>query len=336
MKLATLIEEHVDELAALEALDNGKAFSIAKGFDIVEGAACLRYYGGWADKGEHLESSNQLLYLSECFEKLITARLWISTNLASSLETSHLTASNPFPAEFVMTRHEPIGVVGQIIPWNFPFLMLCWKLGPALATGNCIVLKPSEFTPLTALRTCQLIQEAGFPPGVVNIVNGYGNVVGQAIAEHPLIRKVAFTGSTAVGRIIAKAAAATNLKVVTLELGGKSPNIIFEDADVDLAVQWAAFGIFLNHGQTCCAGTRVFVHEKIYDEFIPKFLAHAKSLKVGDPFDPQTFQGPQVSQIQYDRIMGYIEDGKKNATCEMGGDRVGNEGFYISPTVFTG
>lgn len=207
--------------------------------------------------------------------------------------------------------------------------MLCWKLGPALATGNCIVLKPSEFTPLTALRMCQLIQEAGFPPGVVNIVNGYGNVVGAAISEHPLIRKVAFTGSTAVGRTIAKAAAATNLKVVTLELGGKSPNIIFEDAEVDLAVQWAAFGIFLNHGQTCCAGTRVFVHEKIYDEFIPKFLAHAKTLKVGDPFDPQTFQGPQVSQVQFDRIMGYIEDGKKNATCEMGGERAGDEG--VSP-----
>lgn len=298
MKLADLMEAHADELGALETLDNGKAFSIARGFDVMESAHTMRYYGGWADKdhGKVIEiNSGKMAY----------------------------------------TRHEPIGIVGQIIPWNFPLLMFAWKIGPALATGNVVIMKPSEFTPLTALRMCDLIKEAGIPDGVVNIVNGYGPVVGAAIAEHPKIRKVAFTGSGPVGRQVMKAAASTNLKEVTLELGGKSPNIIFEDADLETAVQWAAFGIFLNHGQACCAGSRVFVQESIYDEFQKKFLEHTKTLKVGDPFEADTFQGPQISQVQYDRIMGYIQSGKDDgADLLLGGERFGNEGYYIQPTVF--
>jgi len=189
---------------------------------------------------------------------------------------------------------------------------------------------------LTALRTCALIQEAGFPPGVVNIVTGYGNTVGAAIAEHPHLEKVAFTGSTLVGRSIMKAAANSNLKKVTLELGGKSPNIVFNDADIDQAVKWAAFGIFFNHGQCCCAGSRVYVQSGIYDQFTKAFHEHVKSISVGDPFDDTISQGPQVSQLQQERIMGYIESGKKEgATVVTGGNRHGNDGFYVQPTVFT-
>ncbi|KAJ9117393.1 hypothetical protein QFC24_006489 [Naganishia onofrii] len=276
IKIAELIEENADELAALETLDNGKAYSIARSFDIMEAAATFRYYGGWADKDGG---------------KVIDVN----------------------PAKLAYTIHQSIGVVGQIIPWN-----------------------PSEFTPLTAARVCSIFQEAGVPDGVVNIVQGYGQTVGAAISEHPEIRKVAFTGSGPVGRMVMKAAAASNLKTVTLELGGKSPNIIFDDADVEQAVRWAAFGIFLNHGQACCAGSRVFVHEKVYDEFKEKFLAHVKTLKVGNPFEEDTFQGPQISQIQYDRIMGYIDAGKdEGATCELGGGRFGESGYFIQPTVFT-
>ncbi|PVF99104.1 aldehyde dehydrogenase [Serendipita vermifera] len=299
IRLAELLEEHAEELAAIEALDNGKAWSTARSFDVTESAAVFRYYGGWADK-----------------------------NHGKTIEVN--------PNKFAYTMHEPIGAVGCIIPWNFPLLMLSWKLGPALATGNTVVLKPSELTPLTALRVCSLINEAGFPPGVVNIITGYGTTVGAAIAEHPQLEKVAFTGSTLVGRSIMKAAANSNLKKVTLELGGKSPNIVFNDADIDQAVKWAAFGIFFNHGQCCCAGSRVFVQSGIYDKFEAAFKAHVKTLKVGDPFEEGVFQGPQVSQIQQERIMGYIESGKKEgATVTMGGDRHGDEGFFVQPTVFT-
>ncbi|KAJ9114078.1 hypothetical protein QFC22_005898 [Naganishia vaughanmartiniae] len=276
IKIAELIEENADELAALETLDNGKAYSIARSFDIMEAAATFRYYGGWADKDGG---------------KVIDVN----------------------PSKLAYTIHQSIGVVGQIIPWN-----------------------PSEFTPLTAARVCSIFKDAGVPDGVINIVQGYGQTVGAAISEHPEIRKVAFTGSGPVGRMVMKAAAASNLKTVTLELGGKSPNIIFDDADVEQAVRWAAFGIFLNHGQACCAGSRVFVHEKVYDEFKEKFLAHVKTLKVGNPFEEDTFQGPQISQIQYDRIMGYIDAGKgEGATCELGGGRHGDSGYFIQPTVFT-
>ncbi|KAK7457119.1 hypothetical protein VKT23_010419 [Stygiomarasmius scandens] len=298
-KLSQLMERDQQELAALEALDNGKTFSWAMNADTVAAIETIRYYAGWADKihGQVQETDeNKLTY----------------------------------------TRHEPIGVVGQIIPWNFPLLMFAWKIGPALATGNAIVIKPSEFTPLTAVRMCSLIQEAGFPPGVVNVVTGYGQTVGEAIAMHMGIEKVAFTGSTLTGRKIMEYASKSNLKKITLELGGKSPNIIFNDADVDQAVAWAAHGLFWNHGQCCCAGTRIFVQSGIYDEFLKKFTEKSKAIKVGDPFAPDTNQGPQVSQIQYDRIMGYIESGKKQgAKVHLGGDRAGKEGYFIQPTIFT-
>ncbi|EJT99149.1 aldehyde dehydrogenase [Dacryopinax primogenitus] len=299
MRLADLIEKNAEELAAIEALDNGKAYSIALDFDVTQSAAVIRYYGGWADKIQ-----------------------------GKTIEVDE--------TKFAYTLHEPIGVVGQIIPWNFPLYMLSWKLGPALACGNTVVLKTSEFTPLSALRVCTLINEAGFPPGVVNIITGYGQTVGAAIANHMDIEKVAFTGSTLVGRSILKASANTNLKKTTLELGGKSPNIIFDDCNLEDAVKWTAFGIMFNHGQCCCAGSRVYVQEGIYDKFIASFAAHIKTLKVGDPMDPDTFQGPQVSQIQYDRIMGYIQSGKEEgATLLTGGERHGKEGYFIQPTVFT-
>ncbi|KAI0280870.1 NAD-dependent aldehyde dehydrogenase [Russula aff. rugulosa BPL654] len=286
-KLADLMERDADELAALEALDNGKTFNWARGADLSMSIATLRYYAGWADKihGQVIEThEGKLSY----------------------------------------TRHEPIGVVGQIIPWNFPLLMMAWKIGPALATGNCVIVKPSEFTPLTALRVCTLITEAGFPPGVVNVVTGYGETA------------VAFTGSTLTGRKVMEAAARSNLKNVTLELGGKSPNIIFNDADLDLAVDWAAHGIYFNHGQCCCAGSRIFVQSGIYDEFLKRFTAKSQSVKLGDPFVNDSHQGPQVSQIQYDRIMGYIDSGKQQgAKVHLGGERHGTEGYWIQPTIFT-
>lgn len=298
IKLAAAIEANIDEIAAIESADNGKAFAIAKGFDVTEVAACLRYYGGWADKihGKTIEVNDD---------------------------------------KMAYTRHEPIGVVGQIIPWNFPALMFAWKLGPALACGNCIVLKTAEQTPLSALKMCELIRDI-FPPGVVNVITGYGKITGQAIASHMKIEKVAFTGSTLVGRAIMKAAAESNLKKVTLELGGKSPNIICDDANLEDAAAWACFGLFFNHGQCCCAGSRVYVQESIYDKFMETFTAKVKALKVGDPFKPDTFQGPQVSQLQFDRIMAYIDDGKKSgAKALMGGNRHGDKGYFIEPTVFT-
>ncbi|KDQ51384.1 hypothetical protein JAAARDRAFT_140360 [Jaapia argillacea MUCL 33604] len=298
-KLADLMEQNADELAALEALDVGKAYSVARNFDINGCIATLRYYAGWSDKdhGQTIETDeNKLAY----------------------------------------TRHEPIGVVGQIIPWNLPLVMMCWKIGPALATGNTIVLKPSEVTPLSALRMCSLVNEAGYPAGVVNIINGLGSTVGQAMSEHMGIEKIAFTGSTVTGRKIMEAAARTNLKNVTLELGGKSPNIIFDDAEIEQAVKWAAHGIYFNHGQACAAGSRIFVQAGIYDEFMKRFTAHSQALTLGDPFEPTTYQGPQVSQTQFDRIMNYIDSGKKDgAKVHIGGGRHGSEGYFIQPTIFT-
>jgi aldehyde dehydrogenase (NAD+) len=297
VKLADLTEKYIDRLAAVESLDNGKAFAFAKG-DVGAVAGCLRYYGGWADKVEGKV---------------------VDTN----------------PDTFSYTRSEPVGVCGQIIPWNFPLLMLSWKIGPALATGNTVVLKTAEQTPLSALVFAELIKEAGFPPGVVNIISGFGKVAGAAISAHMDVDKVAFTGSTIVGRTILKAAAGSNLKKVTLELGGKSPNIVFNDADIENAISWVNFGIFFNHGQCCCAGSRIYVQEGIYDKFIAAFKARALKNKVGDPFDPTTFQGPQISQIQYDRIMGYISEGKKaGATVVTGGERYGDKGYFIQPTIF--
>lgn len=297
IRLAEFLERDIDIVAAIEALDNGKGVTMAKG-DVTASAGCLRYYGGWADKiyGQTIDTDSESL---------------------------------------TYTRHEPVGVCGQIIPWNFPLLMFAWKIGPALATGNTIVLKTAEQTPLSALYVATLIKEAGFPPGVVNIVSGFGRTAGAAIAAHMDIDKVAFTGSTLVGRQILREAANSNLKKVTLELGGKSPNIILPDANLEEAIGWVNLGIFFNHGQCCCAGSRILVHESIYDQFLALFKKRAEQNKVGDPFDPETFQGPQVSQVQYDRIMGYIADGRRSgAKVITGGDRHGKEGYYIQPTIF--
>jgi len=298
-KLADIMEEHIDDLSAVEALNNGKTFDWAKNADVTHSIEAIRYYAGWAGKnsGKTIETRENML---------------------------------------AYTRHEPKGVVGQIIPWNFPLMMVTWKIGPALATGNTVVLKPSEFTPLTALMMASFVKQAGFPPGVLNVVVGYGSTVGVSISGHMGIDKVAFTGSALVGRKIQEASARSNLKDVTLELGGKSPNIIYDDADLELAVNWSAFGIFWNQGQACCAGSRIYVQTGIYDRFLEAFTKKAQSLKLGDPFAPDSYQGPQVSQQQFDRIMGYIESGKQDgATVHYGGERHGTEGYWIQPTIFT-
>ena len=297
-KLADLIEKHADELAQLESLDNGKPYHVARAADLPLTIACYRYYAGWADKNQG---------------KTIP----VSGNY------------------FTYTKHEPVGVVGQIIPWNFPLLMQAWKLGPALACGCTVVMKPAEQTPLTALRVGELMQEAGFPEGVVNLLPGYGPTAGAAIARHMDVDKVAFTGSTEVGHLIMRAAADTNLKRVTLELGGKSPNIVFADADMDQAIEGAHFALFFNQGQCCCAGSRLYVEEKVYDEFVDKSVARAKKRTVGNPFDKNTEQGPQVDQDQFNKVMSYIDAGKKEkAKLVTGGNRVGDKGYFIEPTVF--
>ncbi len=297
-RLADLIEKHADELAQLESLDNGKPYHIARAADLPLTIACYRYYAGWADK----------------------------------IQGKTIPVNGNY---FCYTKHEPVGVVGQIIPWNFPLLMQAWKLGPALATGCTVVLKPAEQTPLSALRVGELILEAGFPEGVVNILPGYGPTAGAAIARHMDVDKVAFTGSTEVGHLIMRAAADTNLKRVTLELGGKSPNIVFADADMDEAIEGAHFALFFNQGQCCCAGSRLFVEEKCYDEFVERSVARAKKRTVGNPFDTNTEQGPQVDQDQFNKVMGYIETGKKeNGKMLTGGHRVGDKGYFIEPTVF--
>jgi len=297
-RLADLIEKHADELARLESLDNGKPYKVAKAADLPMTIACYRYYAGWADK----------------------------------VQGKTIPIAGDY---FCYTRHEPVGVVGQIIPWNFPLLMQAWKLGPALATGNTVVMKPAEQTPLTALRVGELIAEAGFPEGVVNLLPGYGPTAGAAIARHNDVDKVAFTGSTEVGHLIMEASAKSNLKRVTLELGGKSPNIVFADADMDEAIEGAHFALFFNQGQCCCAGSRLFVEEKAYDDFVAKSVARAKQRTVGDPFDPKTEQGPQVDDAQFEKVMSYINAGKKEgAKLVAGGNRVGDRGYFIEPTVF--
>jgi len=297
-KLADLIEQNKEELARLETLDNGKPLSVAMAADLPLVIDCYRYYAGWADK----------------------------------IEGKTIPINGPF---FCYTRHEPVGVVGQIIPWNFPLLMQAWKLGPALASGCSVVLKPAEQTPLSALRVAELAQEAGLPDGVLNVIPGFGETAGAAIAEHYDVDKVAFTGSTEVGKLIMQAAARTNLKRVTLELGGKSPNIVFADSNMEQAVEGSHTALFFNQGQCCCAGSRLFVEEKVHDEFVDAMLKKVKKTKVGDPFDPKTTQGPQVSQEQFDRIMSYIQAGQdQGAKLLTGGGRVGKQGYFIEPTVF--
>jgi aldehyde dehydrogenase (NAD+) len=298
MKLADLIETRADELAALETLDNGKPIRDSLAADIPLTAATYRYYAGWADK----------------------------------IHGQVLPVNGPFHA---YTRHEPVGVVGQIIPWNFPALMQAWKWGPALAAGCTIVLKPAEQTPLTALRIAELAQEAGVPDGVINVIPGFGPTAGAAIAAHPDVDKVAFTGSTEVGQLIMKTAAETNLKRVTLELGGKSPNIIFADADVARAAKFAYNALFFNMGQCCCAGSRLFVEDDVHDQVVESITKIAGSQKLGDPFDRATTQGPQVSKEQFDKILGYIDAGKQQgARCLTGGNRLDRAGFFVQPTVF--
>jgi aldehyde dehydrogenase (NAD+) len=292
------MEKNLDELAQLESLDNGKPYTAARAGDVPLSIACFRYYAGWADKLQ-----GKTIPIREGF--------------------------------FSYTKHEPVGVVGQIIPWNFPLLMQAWKLGPALATGCTVVMKPAEQTPLTALRVGELMLEAGFPEGVVNLLPGYGPTAGGAIARHMDVDKVAFTGSTEVGHLIMRAAADSNLKRVTLELGGKSPNIVFADSDMEKAVEGSHFALFYNQGQCCCAGSRTFVEDKCYDEFVERSVARAKKRTVGNPFDKATEQGPQVDQEQFNKVMGYIDSGKKeNAKLLAGGNRVGDKGYFIEPTVF--
>ncbi|KAL3031475.1 hypothetical protein AAZX31_02G031800 [Glycine max] len=299
LRAADLFEKHNDDLAALETWDNGKPYEQSAQIEIPMLVRLFRYYAGWADKIHGLT----------------------------------VPADGPY---HVQTLHEPIGVAGQIIPWNFPLVMFAWKVGPALACGNTIVLKTAEQTPLSALYASKLLHEAGLPPGVLNIISGFGPTAGAAIASHMDIDKLAFTGSTETGKIVLELAARSNLKPVTLELGGKSPFIVCEDADVDEAVELAHFALFFNQGQCCCAGSRTFVHERVYDEFIEKAKARALKRAVGDPFKGGIEQGPQIDSEQFQKILKYIRSGvESGATLETGGDRFGNSGFYIQPTVFS-
>ena len=299
LKLADLIEQNLDELAALESLDNGKPIRDSKAADLPLTIDCLRYYAGYADKihGQTIPVRGNY---------------------------------------FCYTRKEPVGVVGQIIPWNFPLLMVAWKWGPALAAGCTIVMKPAEQTPLSCLRLARLAQEAGIPDGVINVVPGMGPTAGAAIVKHPGIDKIAFTGSGETAQIIMRDAAPT-LKRITFELGGKSPNIVLDDADIDAAIAGAHFGLYFNQGQCCCAGSRLFVQERLHDQFVERLSALNESRKLGDPLDPATEQGPQVDQAQFDKIMHYIHLGQQEgAECLTGGRRFGEQGYFVEPTLFAG
>ena len=295
-RIADLLEKHTEEFAELETLDNGKPISISRVADVPLAVDLFRYMAGWATK----------------------------------IEGSTIPIAGPYLA---YTRREPIGVVGQIIPWNFPLLMAAWKLGPVLATGCTTVLKPAEQTPLSALRLAELALEAGLPPGVLNVVTGFGETAGAALAAHPDVDKIAFTGSTEVGRLIVQAAAG-NLKKVTLELGGKSPNIVFDDADVSKAAAGAANAIFFNHGQCCCAGSRLYVEDKIFDQVVEGVSESAKKIRVGPGMNPETTMGPLVSEEQFRRVCGYMEAGlNEGAKAVVGGKKVGNRGYFVEPTV---
>ncbi|KAL3501205.1 hypothetical protein ACH5RR_035654 [Cinchona calisaya] len=299
LRLADLVEKHNDEIAALETWDNGKPYEQAAKIEVPMFVRLMRYYAGWADK----------------------------------IHGMTIPADGPL---HVQTLHEPIGVAGQIIPWNFPLLMFAWKVGPALACGNTVVLKTAEQTPLSALYVTQLFHEAGLPSGVLNVVSGFGPTAGAALCSHMDVDKLAFTGSTETGKIILELSARSNLKPVTLELGGKSPFIICEDADVDQAVELAHFALFFNQGQCCCAGSRTYVHERVYDEFVEKAKARALKRSVGDPFKEGMEQGPQVDSEQFEKILRYIRAGVDGgATLETGGDKLGGKGYYIKPTVFS-
>ncbi|HTK35839.1 MAG TPA: aldehyde dehydrogenase family protein [Caulobacteraceae bacterium] len=299
-KLADAIEADADYLARLEATNTGHPVRDCQNLDVPRTIMCFRYFAGMADK----------------------------------LEGSVV----PVDAGFLnYVEREPIGVIGQIVPWNFPLMFVSWKLGPALAAGNTVVMKPSEITPLSALRIGELIKQVGFPDGVVNILPGYGATAGQRIADHPGIGKVSFTGSTNVGRSIVRASAG-NLKKVQLELGGKGPNIIFEDAIIPAAVGGTAFGIFHNQGQACIAATRLILHESIADQFLDKFAALAKSIKLGDPLDTDTEMGPLTSKVHHDRVMSYIQVAKDQGGTILTGGRIPDDpalrgGYFVEPTI---
>jgi len=300
-RLADLLIENADELAELETWDNGKPMHDTRAVDLPVASELLRYFAGWATK------------------------------------LNGISASIGDPGDYqAFTVREPIGVVAQIIPWNFPLIMAVMKLAPALATGCTVVLKPAEETPLTALRLGELVAEAGFPPGVVNILTGIGEVAGAALSVHPDVDKIAFTGSTEVGRKIVQASAG-NLKRVTLELGGKSPMVVLSDADVEAVIRGATTGIFFNSGQSCMAGSRLIVHERVHDQVVAGIAERARAIKVGSGFDPSTQIGPLVSQTQFQRVTGYIAAGlKAGADLIAGGERVGDRGYFVQPTVFTG
>lgn len=305
-KFADLIEREAHDLAIVETLDNGKPREIAENNDIKAAVSHIRYFAGWCDKisGQTLETSGG------------------HNGLGS-------------PATFGYTIKEPIGVVGQIVPWNFPVLMMVWKIAPALACGNTIVIKIAEQTPLNGLRIGQLALEAGIPPGVLNVIPGIGAKAGAALAKHPGVDKVAFTGSGPVGRLVAQAAS-KNIKPVTLELGGKSPAIVWKDVDVTEAATLAHWALFANMGQSCIAGSRTFVHEDIHDEFVKKAAELASNRKVGNPLHSGIEQGPIVSKVQFDKVMDYIKSGQQEgATIHTGGKQKGTDGYFVEPTVFS-
>ncbi|KAI7885958.1 aldehyde dehydrogenase domain-containing protein [Mucor mucedo] len=298
-KLADLMERDKDEIATLDALDNGKAFTIARDVDVTDSISCFRYYAGWADKihGKTIDTT---------FDKMC------------------------------YTRHEPLGVVGAVIPWNYPTMMAVWKFAPALAAGNTIVMKTSELTPLPLYKFAELVKEAGFPAGAVNIITGYGHTTGAFLTGHHDISKMAFTGSTLTARKIMESSAQSNIKKLQLELGGKSAQIVCADADLASAAVWASGGIFNNHGQSCNAGSRILVQEDVFDQFMALFIAEAKKIVIGDPFAEDTFQGPQISKGQFEKILNYIKIGQEEgAVLAYGGKRWGDKGYYIEPTVFT-
>jgi len=297
-KLADLMEQHAEELAQLETLDNGKPITVARAADVPLSIDLFRYMAGWTTKIEG--------------------------------NTIPLSAPGTY---FAYTLREPVGVVAQIIPWNFPLLMAAWKLGPALAAGCTIILKPAVETTLSALLLGELIQEAGFPEGVVNILTGNGPLAGGPLAAHPDVDKVAFTGSTEVGKMIVQAAIG-NLKKVSLELGGKSPSVVLNDADPELAIKGAAHAIFFNHGQCCCAGSRLYVEDKAFDKIVAGVADEAKKIKLGPGMDASTEMGPLVSNEQFRRVTGYLDIGTaEGARALCGGKRYGEQGYFVEPTV---
>ena len=298
-KIGDLIESRLKEIAEVETLDSGKTITEASRVDVPMAADCFRYFAGWATKIE----GETIPVRAPCLN---------------------------------YTIREPLGVIGQIIPWNFPILLAAWKVAPALAAGNTIVLKPAEQTPLTALRLAKIAEEAGLPPGVLNVVTGFGNTAGAALVDHPDVDKIAFTGSTAVGQEIMRRAAGT-LKRVTLELGGKSPNIVLADADLDAAVRGATNGIFFNKGEVCTAGSRLFLEESLHEPFLDRLATHVGKLQQGDPLHPKTRVGPQVSEAQMNRVLSYIDKGSsEGARLVCGGARPSGTGYFVQPTIFDG